>query len=193
MARAEWTYEVAPAGAPSEGLEEYVVTAASGERVGKVQTVLSRDGDLYLAVERGNPPFSHDVRAIPWSEVARVDHEALTVHLALDETAFGESLELDPENGVEDGDAEARRVTELPADLTRPQATGDATGPTDRSTYAVSIALGLLGVFAVLVLAIAATAVEFTWHFALFVVPILLLAAAAVSGYRVFRNPYERR
>lgn len=169
------------------------MAAASGERVGKVQTVLSREDELYVAVERGAPPFSHDVRAIPWSQVARVEHEALTVHLALDSSALEESLELDPDKGVEDEGAEARRVTELPADLTRSVATGDTTGPVDRPTYALSIALGLLGVFSVLVLAVVATAVEFTWHFVLFAVPALLFAAAAVSAYRLFRNPYERR
>jgi hypothetical protein len=193
VGRAEWTYQVAPAGAPSEGLEEYVVAASSGEHVGKVQTLLSRDDELYVAVERGTPPFSHDVRAIPWREIAGVDHEALTVHLVLDERGLAESLELDPDNGVETDDAEARRVTELPLDLTGPVATGDATGPVDRPTYALSLVLGLIGVFSVLVLAIAATAVDFTWHFALFLVPALLLLAAAVAGYRVFRNPYERR
>lgn len=193
MARADWTYQVAPAGAPSQGLEEYVVTAASGDRVGKVQTLLSRDGDLYLAVERGTPPFSHDVRAIPWSQVAGVEHEALMVRLRVDAAALDETLELDPAKGVEGEDAEARRVTDLPTDLTRSVATGDVTGPVDRPTYALAIALGLLGVFAVFALAVAATAVEFTWHFVLFLVPALLLAAAAVSAYRVFRNPYERR
>ena len=193
MARADWTYQVAPAGAPSEGLDEYVVAAASGERVGKVQTLLSRQGELYVAVERGRPPLSHDVRAIPWSEVARVEHDALTVHLGLDAAALDESLELDPDRGVEDEDAEARRVTELPPELTRPVATGDASGPVDRPTYAFSIALGLLGVFSVLVLVLVATATDFTWHFALFVVPAVLLTAAVVSAYRLFRNPYERR
>ncbi|MBW3592308.1 MAG: hypothetical protein KY396_01290 [Actinobacteria bacterium] len=193
MARAEWTYQVAPAGAPSEGLEGYVVAAASGESVGKVQTVLGRDDELYVVVERGTPPFSHDVRAIPWGEIARIDHEALTVHLAFDEHALAQSLELDPDKGVETEDAEARRVTRLPADLTRPVATGDASGPVDRPTYALSLALGLVGVFSVLVLVIAATALDFTWHFALFLVPALLLVAAAVAGYRSFREPYERR
>lgn len=192
MARANWTYQVAPAGASSEGIEEYVVASSSGEWVGKVQTVLGHDGEFYVAVERGNPPFSHDVRAVPWREVTRVDHEALTVHLALDESALVKSLELDPDKGVEDEEAEARRVTELPADLTRPQMTGDASGPADRPTWVLSLAFGLLGIFSVLVLAVAATAVEFTWHFALFVVPAVLLAAAAVSGYRSFRKPYKR-
>ena len=193
MARAEWTYQVAPAGAPSEGLDEYVVEAASGERVGKVQTLLRRKGELYLAVERGNPPFAHDVRVVPWSQVARVEHEALTVHLNLPSGALEESLELDPDKGVEKGEAEASRVTELPAEFTRPVATGDASGPVDRPTYGLALGLGLLGLFSLLILVIAATAVEFTWHFVLFLVPAVLLAAAGVSAYRLFRSPYERR
>ena len=193
MARAEWTYRIPPAGAPSAGLEEYVVETAGGELVGKVQTLLRHEGEIYVAVERGNPPFTHDVRAVPWGEVARVDHEALTVRLGQQADALEHAIELDPDKGVETGDAEAERVTELPADLSQPVGTGESTGAADRPTYAASVALGLLGVFSFLVLAIAATAIAFTWQFALFVIPGALLAASLVLAYRVFRNPYERR
>ena len=193
MTKAGWTYQVAPAGAPSAGLEEYVVESASGARVGKVTTVLRREGDFFLAVERGTPPVSHDVRAIPWNEIEGVDHEALSVRLKLADDAVEQSLELDPDKGVETEDAEAVRVTELPPGLRQPGPTGDVAGPVDRPSYAVAIALGLAGVFSVLVLAIMAISVDFTWHFALFAIPAVLLALAGVSGYRTFRSPYERR
>ena len=192
MAKADWTYQVAPAGSPAAGLEEYVVEAASGARVGKVTSVLARGDEIYVAVERGQPPVRHDVRAVPWRDVERLEHSALTIRLRLSEEALDDALELDPDKGVEDGEAEARRVTELPQEL-RPSSAPDAPGPVDRPTYVVALALGAGGLFALLVLVIFALAVDFTWHFALFVVPAALLALAAVFAYRSFRTPYERR
>ena len=192
MAKADWTYQVAPAGSPAAGLEEYVVEAASGARVGKVTSVLARGDEIYVAVERGQPPVRHDVRAVPWRDVERLEHSALTIRLRLSEEALDDALELDPDKGVEDGEAEARRVTELPQEL-RPSSAPDAPGPVDRPTYVVALALGAAGLFSLLAVVIAALAVDFTWHFALFVVPAALLALAAVFAYRSFRSPYERR
>ncbi len=192
MAKADWTYQVAPAGSPAAGLEEYVVEAASGARVGKVTTVLAHGDEIYVAIERGQPPLRHDVRAIPRRDVERVDHSALTVRLRLSEEALDEALELDPDKGVEDGEAEARRVTELPQEL-RPSTPPGATGPVDRPTYVVALAFGALGLFALLAVVIAALAVEFTWHFALFALPAALFAVAGVFAYRAYRTPYERR
>ena len=193
MAKAGWTYQVAPAGASSEGLEEYVVEAVAGEPVGKVQTVLRRGDDLLLAVERGQPPLSHDVRVLTWDEVERVDHGALAVRLRLSEDALEQALELDPDRGVEGEDADAVRVTELPPELRPgPGAGGEAGGPVDRRTYVAAIALGGAGLFSFLALAIAALTVDFGWEFVLFIIPVALLAAAGVAGYRAFRTPYER-
>ncbi|MDQ3867320.1 MAG: hypothetical protein M3304_10960 [Actinomycetota bacterium] len=194
MARAGWTYQVPPAGAPATGLEEYVVEAAAGARVGKVQTLLCREDELLLAVERGNPPLSHDVRAVPWSAVERVDHEALAVRLRLGEDAVAQALELDPEKGVEDGDADALRLTELPAELRPSSDPGRATGPVDRPTYAVAMALGAVGLVSFLAVVIALTAEDApSWVPTLFLVPAILLVAAGAAAYRVFRAPYERR
>jgi hypothetical protein len=100
VAKADWTYQVAPAGVSSEGLEEYVVEAVSGDPVGKVQTLLRRRDELLVAVERGRPPVSHDVRVLTWDEVERVDHDALTVRLRVSEDALDQALELDPDKGV---------------------------------------------------------------------------------------------
>jgi hypothetical protein len=191
VTRAEWTYEVAPAGAPAAGLEEYVVETISGGHVGKVTTLLRRRDALFVAVERGMPPVTHDVRAFRWNDVDSIDHSALKVRLRLGDAEIEESLELDPDKGVEDGDAEAVRVTELPPDL-RPSASPAEPGPVDRSSTALALGLGLVGVFSLLALAIAATAVDFDWEFVLFVIPLAFLIAAAVVAYRLFRNPYER-
>ena len=193
MAKADWSYQVPPAGASSSGLEEYVVEAASGARVGKVMTLVRRDGEVYVVVERGSPPLSHDLRAFPWGDVDRVDHSALTVRLKLAEDAVDGGLKLDPDKGVETGEADAVRVTQLPAELAPSSAPGDTTGPVDRPGYLGAMALGLIGVFSLLVLALLATRVDFTWHFALFAIPLALLALALLSGYRTLRSPYERR
>ncbi len=193
MAKADWTYQVAPAGASSEGLEEYVVEAVTGEPVGKVQTLLRRGDDLLLAVERGQPPLSHEVHVLSWNDVGRVDHEALAVRLRISEDALDGALKLDPDKGVELGHADAVRVTELPPELRPgPGAGGEAGGPVDRRTYVAAIALGGAGLFSFLALAITALTVDFGWEFALFVIPVALFAAAGVAGYRAFRTPYER-
>lgn len=65
-------------------------------------------------------------------------------------------------------------------------------GPTDRPTYIGAIALFALGLIALLGLALVASNNDFTWEFALFVVPALFLAAAGLLAYRTFREPYER-
>jgi hypothetical protein len=46
---------------------------------------------------------------------------------------------------------------------------------------------------ALLVLALAAGETDFTWEFALFAVPVALIAVAAIAVYRAWREPYERR
>ena len=56
VSRAPWTYELPAAGGETGGLEEYVVYAADGEPVGKVTVVLQAEDDLYVVVDRGEPP-----------------------------------------------------------------------------------------------------------------------------------------
>lgn len=190
MARAPWTYELPPAGAPSAGLEEYVVETAAGDHVGKVVVVLRRGDDHYLAVDRGKPPLAPDLRAFPWSDVASVDHAGLTVRLGLSHDDSERSLELDPDKGVEGGEAEAVRVTELSPELA-PAGSPEA-GPVDRPSYLVSLALAVLGLLSLLALFVAGLSVEFTWEFVLFAIPAVLFAAAGIFAYRLFRRPYER-
>jgi hypothetical protein len=189
VARADWTYEVAPAGADSAGLEGYVVEASSGDAVGTVRTLLRRDDEVYLAVTPGSP-VRRETLAVPWTDVNDLDHEALTVRLALPTDAFERALELDPDKAVEGGGADAVRVTELPAGL-RPTESPEARGPADRPPYLAALGLGLAGVFSVLALVIAATFVEFDWEFVLFAIPAVLFALAGLAGWRLLRRPYE--
>jgi hypothetical protein len=189
VARAVWTYEVAPAGADSAGLEGYVVEAASGDEIGKVRTLLRRGDEVFVAVERSSPA-RRDTRAVLWSDVADVDHAALTVRLRRTDEAVDEALELDPDKAVSGGEADAVRLTELPEDL-RPSMSPAEPGPTDRPPYLAALGLGLSGVFSLLALVIAASYVDFDWEFALFAIPAALFALAALAGWRLLRRPYE--
>jgi hypothetical protein len=189
VARADWTYEVAPAGADSAGLEGYVVEASSGDAVGTVRAVLRREEEVFVAVTPGSPT-RRETRAVPWSDVHEVDHERLAVRMGLPADAIGRAVELDPDKAVEGGGAEAVRVTELPAEL-RPSESPSARGPADRPPYLAALGFGLAGVFALLALVIAASHVDFGWEFVLFVIPAALFALAAVAGWRLVRRPYE--
>ena len=166
-----------------------MVEASSGDAVGTVRALLRRETEVYLAVTPGSPT-RRETRAVPWSDVGDVDHEALTVRLAVPPDALGEALELDPDNAVEGSGADAVRLTDLPAEL-RPSDSPAAAGPTDRPPYLAALGFGLAGVFAVLVLVIAATVVDFDWEFVLFVIPAALFALAALAGWRLLRRPYE--
>ena len=188
--KATWTYQVPPAGADATGLEDYVVETREGEAVGKVIALLDRGGDRYVVFDTGNPPVTRKRNAVPWHDVERVNHDTLTVRLALTEGELAATVELDPANEIEGGGAEAVRVTQLPREFT--QSSRPEQGPTDRPTYIGAIALFALGLIALLGLALVASSSEFTWEFALFLVPAFFLAAAAVLAYRTFREPYER-
>jgi hypothetical protein len=189
MGKAPWTYEVPLAGAGSVGLEEYVVEARSGEPAGKVMTVLERGDRVYLVVERGRPPLQHDLRAVPWNEVETVDHAALTVRLKLSSAAIEESLQLDPSNKVEGGPAEAVR-TEPPQQPTTTSA--DVPGPVDRAgPYTTMFALAAVGLIVLLGIILWASSTEFTWEYALLLIPAALFALSLASGYRLMRRPYE--
>ena len=186
----DWTYELPPAGDGASGLEDYVVEDSGGEHLGKVGTVLRHDGDLFVAVEHGTPPVDNELVAVSWNAVRAVDHETLTVTLALSLADLAQAPRLDRSRMVEDGRADAMRVTDVPGAV-RP-APAATKGPVDRPSYAVTVWLGLLGVFSALVLVIFASGTDFGWQFALFGIPVALLVTAGVIAYRTFRNPYER-
>jgi hypothetical protein len=184
---ASWNYEVPPAGADATGLEGYVVETQDGETVGTVVALVALDGERFLVFESGMPPIAKEPRAAPWDDIGDIDHDTLTIRL---KTMLAETLHLDPANEVEGGGADAVRVTELPRELT-PRVSPER-GPTDRPTYAGGIVLFALGLVALLALALAASATDFTWEFALVAIPAVLIVLAGVVVYRSWREPYER-
>jgi hypothetical protein len=193
VTKAEWTYQVPAAGESDAGLEDYLVQTRAGEQVGKVRTLIRRGEKFHLVVERGNPPLSHDLRAVPWEEVERVDHDSLALTLGVDQDELERALELDPAKAVEDEDADAQRVTELPPGLRQPSLPGSEAGPVDRPTYVAAIAFFAIGLLAALGLALVVTAAQEAWLAALAVIPAIFFIAAAFSAYRAWRSPYQRR
>ena len=193
MAKASFTYEVRKLPTEPVWVEDYVVRTSEGDSVGTVGAVLEREGKRLLLVQRGLVPAAQERLAVPWEEVERVDHDAVAVWLRLDEQAFlDRALELDPARGVEEGRAEARRLTEAPPEeLPRPEVR--SRGPVDRSLSVVAVVLGGLAAFSFLVIAVAITATDSAWPMLLFVVTAALAVAAGITGYRAYRSPYRKR
>jgi hypothetical protein len=193
VAKAEFTYEVRKLPTEPTWIEDYVVRARGGDSIGTVGGVLEHEGERLLVVERGVVTVAQDRRAVPWSQVERIDHDAVAVWLALDEATFdSEALELDPGRAVEEGEAEARRVSRPPEEeLPSPRAAGG--GPVDRSTAVVALSLAGLGAFLALVVVVLITAADSAWPAIFFVGPAALFVTAAALGYRAYRNPYESR
>ena len=182
-------FEVPPGGADAAGLEDYGVELWGGERIGTiVGSVEDVVGRSWLVVETGLPPFKRDRRAIPWSEIEHIDHDALLV------TVAAPTAETFPRLAAagRDDDAPARRVTESP-DAPSYVPTGDVAGPTDRNTLLfgalASFALGLLTLLAVVTLLSRRGDHELVW--AALAIPVVLLLAAGILGYRLWRDPYE--
>jgi hypothetical protein len=190
----DWTYEMPAAGDGATGLEDYVVEDARGGHAGKVGTVLRHEDRLFLAVEHGTPPLRNELVVIPWDAMHDVDHETLSVRVALDPDEFERAPRLDQSRKAEGSGADATRVTDIPGSPVQP-APATAPGPIDRPwSYTVPLGTGLLGVFATLVLMIFASGTDFVgWKYWLFVIPVGLIAFAGVAAYRLFRDPYVRR
>jgi hypothetical protein len=187
--RAPWTYEVPPAGSDAVGLEDYEVETADGQRIGKVKVVLRRGEDVLLVVEGGVPPALRDVRAVQWTDVVDVDHDALTVRVK--QGALDRAVRLDPEQAIEGDAADATRVTAVPGESGTPPRPASR-GPVDRPSYLVALFLGLMGVFGALVLITLGTAADLGWLWALVALPALLFLLSGVFAYRFFRRPSER-
>lgn len=201
MAKAPFTYETRSLDQDPVGVEDYVVRTSDGEPVGTVGTLLERAGARMLVVESGTPPVVRVRRvrvrrALPWSAIERVDHDAVAVWLRLDRFSLErDALELDPELAVEDGygTPEARRVDETPADLIPNARAGVQRGPVDRSLWANMFALFAALAFSLLVaVAVVTFTGDNTWAL-LFLVPAALTVFLAAVGYRLYRSPYERR
>jgi hypothetical protein len=183
------TFEVPPGGADAAGLEDYGVELRGGERLGTIVDSVAEGDRRWLVVETGLPPLKRDRRAIPWSEIQDVDHDALLVTVA---ASTAQTFPRLPEAGRED-EAPARRVTESP-DAPRYVPTGDVAGPTDRNTLLfgalASFALGLLTLLALIGLLSRRGDHELVWG--ALALPVVLLLAAGILGYRLWRDPYSR-
>lgn len=198
VSRAPWTYELPAAGGETGGLEEYVVYAADGEPVGKVTVVLQAKDDLYVVVDRGEPPVTHDRRAVPWEAVESVDHSALAVKLAQPASELDRAPELDPGKAVEPkvseqiARADAVRVTRLPEDVMPITVPADAPRAADRPfLYGGALGAGLVAVFLALAGVILVTAGAGAWSVIPFAGAVLLGCIAGVLAYRLWRRPYE--
>ena len=183
------TFEVPPGRADAAGLEDYGVELRGGERLGTIVDSVAEGDRRWLVVETGLPPLKRDRRAIPWSEIQEVDHDALLVTVA---ASTAETFPRLPEAGRED-EAPARRVTESP-DTPRYVPTGDVAGPADRNTLLfgalASFALGLLTLLAIIGILSRRGDHELVW--AALALPVVLLLAAGILGYRLWRDPYSR-
>lgn len=192
MREVAWTYELPATGAASAGLEDYEIRTAAGDHIGGGLGVVSKASKTFLLVDAGAmPPFSHHRIAVPWRQVAEVDHAALVVRLSVDRAGLDEvALALDPKKAMHGPGAEAARV-ELPAALTQPAAPG-AEGPMDRNS---AIALALLAAAAPFSLFVLIT-IWMTrglegWEYGLLAIPFVLAAlTVALEGYRLYREPH---
>ena len=192
MARADWTYELAPGAADAHALEGFAVETSDGERVGTVAALLRREDEVYVAVEGRAPPAAHDLRAVEWSDVAAVDHQEHAVRLAVDADRFESALELDPAKKVEGAPADAVRVTEVPR-LVPAFAAPEETAPPDRGVLFAALGLGLAGALTLLLAAALQGPTEGAWSLLLFVIPLVLFAGSVVLSFRFYREPSARR
>jgi hypothetical protein len=197
MSKAPWSYEQPPGGEGAVGLEDYVVYTSDGQTAGKVTSLVRRQDELYLVVDRGSPPLSHDRRAVPWAKIADVDHGALAVTLKFS-AELDRMPELDPRLAVEPAPSEehagasARRVTDLPPDADPGPASPDDRGPTDRTfLYAASLGLGLLAVLSLLGVVALLTASS-TELVPFLLIPIALGATSLLLSYKLWQRPYEK-
>jgi hypothetical protein len=187
----DWTFQVPAAGEGAAGLEDYVVEDRAGHRVGTVTTVIRHDGETFVVVEAGLPPIDRDLHAVPWNQIAEIDDDRLAVSLVLTREELERLPKLDRSHAVEQGEAEAVRVTDVPGEP-RTVPPGSVAGPVDRFAFVVPLGSGLLGVFLTLVFVLWATGDRhLTWEWALLAIPAALLLFAAVSAYRIYRQPYE--
>jgi hypothetical protein len=189
-----WTFELPLPDEGSEGLEEYEAQAAGGDDIGRVVVVLRHDAETHLVVECGRmPPLTHHLHAFPWAEIAEVDHADLRVRLRVPADRIEEvGVELDPHRMVRGPEAEARRVTELPWELTHGGPAGGP-GPFERASFPAAVLFWALGSFSLLVV-IALVSIDFAvWKFAFLALPVAHWAVALVlTGYRLYREPYAR-
>lgn len=196
MQLAEWTYELPPAGAASEGVQDYEVRSADDAHAGVAIDVVRKGDDLFLVVDAGPmPPLLHRRIAVRWEEVAGVDHELLVVSLALDRAEIEQrALALDPKKAQRAAGADAARLTGYDAPLGAPPQPGPGHSVAE-PPYALPLVVLVIGaiysMFGLITVWIARGVGP--WEYALLALPIVLTASAvALEGYRLYREPHVR-
>lgn len=193
MRQADWTYELPPAGAASEGLEDYEARSAEGEHVGVVVGLVRRADRTFVVVDAGvMPPLIHRRIAVGWEDVAEVDHAALVVHLAVDRAGLeAAAFALAAKQAVHGPGAEAARVPS-PLSATRPLA-GQAEGPVvERGSALAVLVLAASAPFSLFaIVAVWMARGLGGWEYGLLAIPFVLAAATvALEGYRLYREPH---
>jgi len=189
---APWSYELPPGGSGAWGIEEYTVETADGERVGTVAAVLDRDGDVFVAIERGVPPAAHDLRAVEWDHVLALDPGELAVRLDLTADELERALRLAPDKKVEGAPAEARRI-DRPPPLLREMISPDRTVARERPLVPIAIGLVVVHFFLVLIAVILGDQVGAVSSVVMFAVAIAVGVAGLVLLVRAYRDRSTRR
>jgi hypothetical protein len=184
--RADWTYERAPAGASSAGIEGYDVEDGRGERLGKVTALVRHGDETWVVWSDGMPPLTGTPHGVLWDQV-EVDHDASLVELR----PGAEVLLLDG-GAVEagKGDADAVRLVE-PPDMPPPAPPGTV-GSVDRASAIWVWITAILAFFAMLVVAALIEATRSPWPLVLLVIPGAFFAVTFWLGRRSAHSTYDR-
>jgi hypothetical protein len=196
MKDAVWTYELPPAGADSQGLEDYEARTADGEHVGVVIGLVRLGSEMFVLIDAGAmPPLIHRRIAVPWQDVAEVDHAALLVQLVVDRAGVKEAaLALDSGKALHGSGAEAVRVTRLPAALSHPVRPGIDRPVIERGSAFAVFALAAAAVFSLfMIVAVWMARGLAGYEYGLLAIPVVLATSAvALEGYRLYREPHLR-
>jgi hypothetical protein len=133
--------------------------------------------------------LSRDAR--PFESIRETDDENRAVRGSLPAEEVEDALELDPEEGVEQGGA-AKRVTGVPQAELPPRRDVGAPAPVDRALTIVAPAAALVGTLALLGVFVFWGASNSSDALPYFAVPGGLYALAAVLGYRAWSRPWAR-
>ena len=179
-----------PGGQDAVGVEDYVVRTSDGAAAGTVERVSRREGVTALVLERAATPGRHDRTLVDWSDVERVDHEALAVWLRLS----ADQLDAAPAAAAEDDGPglSAPERADAPRDRV-PSPERDPGGPVDRPLLPLLIAFAGAMAFTALLVVAAATAFETPWLYLGLLLPALILVVTIAVMFRASRRPYEPR
>lgn len=184
--KADWTYERAPTGASSAGIEGYDVEDGRGERLGKVTALVARGDETWIVWSDGMPPLTGTPHGVHWEHVD-VDHDASLVELRRDaEIVNLDGMDVEPGTG----DADAVRLAE-PADLPAPAPPGTV-GSVDRASAIWVWVTAILAFFTMLVVAALVEATGSEWPLALLAIPAVFFGVTFWLGRRSAHSTYDR-